>query len=254
MKILIACIIIYSFLSGCAATLKTATPKTPPTPSHFIEQTFKQGDNELSCEAIAAEYRYLGIYSEAIDRIFNTKGPVAMNSTAYTTTSGIASGYGNSIVGSTTSRTYGGGTVYVYEDLTLRAMGITTSTEKRQSELSRLSRRRGDCSSAGLDKSYRLVEEAKKKLDGAQRHMDAQLAVIASNEKASNTYNWPKETRTEVEESTRVRKQQLLNDVQEEKTIYETLLKEHQANHLRAERGALEKRNWFDANTKTALD
>lgn len=255
MKNFILCIVFYSILSGCSAN-KRSEPRisTPPTPAQFIEQIYKQGDNELSCNAIAAGHRYLGIYSDAINRIFDTKGPTAMNSTAYTTTSGISSRYGSSIVGSSTSRTYGGGTVHVYEVLTLRAMDITKSTEKRQSELRRLSQRRGDCSANDLDPSHKLLEDFKRQLDSAERHMNAQLAVMASNEKIRSTYKWPREVRIQEEENNRAVKQQLLNDVQEAKTRYQALLQEHQANHLRAEREALEKRNWFDVNTKTVLE
>ena len=255
MKKYILCIVFYSLLSACS-TSKRSEPRvtTPPTPAHFIEQIYKQGDDKLSCSAIASEHHYLGIYSEAINRIFDTKGPTAMNSTAYTTTSGIASRYGNSIVGSSTSRTYGGGTVHVYEVLTLRAIDITRSAEKRQSELRRLSQRRGDCTANDLDPSHKLLEDVKRQLDSAERHMNAQLAVMASNEKIRSTHKWPREIRIQEEENNRAFKQQLLNDVQEAKTRYQTLLQEHQANHQRAEREAVDKRNWFDTNTKTVLD
>lgn len=207
----------------------------------------------MTCQQIGQQHRYLGIYAEAIRRAFDPKGPVAMNSTAYTTTYGSAARVGNSVYGNSTSSTYGGGSVMVYDTLTLRSMDITSSIEKRQTELRHLYQRQGSCSSDELRPSSQNLSEQKRLLEGKQRHYDSQKTVIDGNIRQAQA---EKETTAEIQRRKRSY-DQFLNEIQQEidqtKTKYENSLKEHQSNHQKAETEAMAKRKWFEENTITVL-
>jgi len=211
-------------------------------------------DQSLSCESIASQFRYGLAYIDAINRFFETSGPMAMNSTAYTTTYGMATRYGNTTLGNATTNTYGGGTVMVYPALTIRAMDITRSAEKRQSELRRLALKRGYCKSEGLQASNKLLEDQKRLLDGAQRHLESSRAIMATNERQAEAEKWAVKDREKLKSENQhfVRKEQQRIDTQ--MVEYQILLKEHQENYERAEREALIKRKWFDENTKMVLE
>lgn len=253
MKIVLA-IAAVTLITGCASRKPTPSVKTPATPPEFLMQIQQAGDQTLSCELIASQFRYGQVYIEAINRFFETTGPTAMASTAYTTTSGMATRYGNTTMGSATSATYGGGTVMVYPTLTIRAMDITRSAEKRQSELRRLAQRRGDCKLDDLQGSNKLLENQKRLLDGAQRHLDSSKAIMSSNERQAEAEKWAAKDLAKLKASNQefIHKEQQKIDTQEAR--YKALLKEHQAIYERAEREAQSKRRWFDDNTKTVME
>lgn len=176
---------------GCATRKPMLTVKVPGTPSEFLIQTQQGDDQSLSCELIASQFRYGQVYIEAINRFFETTGPTAMTSTAYTTTNVMATRYGNTTIGSATSTTYGGGTVMVYSTLTIRAMDITRSAEKRQSELRRLAQRRGDCKSEDLQNSNKILEDLRRTLEDAKRTYERHKEIYAGYEKRAEAENWP---------------------------------------------------------------
>lgn len=254
MNTTIALLTIAILITGCATKQPTPTVKTPATPADFLIATQQSGDSSLSCDSIASQYRYGQVYIEAINRFFETTGPKAMSSTAYTTTSGMATRYGNTTFGSATSTTYGGGTVMVYPTLTIRAMDITRSAEKRQSELRHLAQRRGDCDSTSLQPSNKVLEDQKRMLDGAQRNFDSNKAVIASNLRQAEAEQWTMKDRERLKISNQdfVREEQTKIDTQKAK--YQILLKEHQTIYERAELEARTKRKWFDENTKIVME
>lgn len=254
MKNILIAAAITSLVTACATRKPTVTVKTPVTPPEFLMATQLADDHSLSCEMIASQFRYGQVYIEAINRFFETKGPTAMTSTAYTTTNGVATRYGNTSLGSVTSTTYGGGTVMVYPTLTIRAMDITRSAERRQSELRRLAQRRGDCNSEDLQASNKMLEDQKRLLDGAQRNLDSNKAIMASNERQAEADKWAAKEREKLKSSDQdfIREAQQTIDAQ--RARYQTLLKEHQAIYERAEREAQSKRRWFDENTKTVME
>lgn len=254
MKSLLMLAVVTSLMTGCATRKPTPTVKTPATPLEFLMATQRPDDQSLSCESIGFQLRYGEMYIEAINRFFETTGPTAMTSTAYTTTNGIATRYGNTTIGSATSTTYGGGTVMVYPTLTGRAMDITRSVEKRQSELRRLAQRRGDCDSNYLQTSNKLLEDQKRMPDGAQRSLDSNKAIISSNERQAEAEKWHAKDREKLKVSNQefVREEQ--QKIDKHKARYQTLLKEHQVSYERAEHEAQSKRRWFDDNTKTVIE
>lgn len=241
-------------ITGCATRKPTLTVKTPATPPEFLMATQQPDDHSLSCEMIASQFRYGLVYIEAINRFFETRGPTAMTSTAYTTTHGMATRYGNTTIGSANSTTYGGGTVMVYPTLTIRAMDITRSAERRQSELRRLAQRRGDCKSEDLQSSNKILEDQKRMLDRAQRNLDSNKAIMASNERQAEAEKWPANDREKLKMSNQdfIREEQQKIDTQ--RARYQSLLREHQAIYERAEQSAQSKRRWFDENTKTVME
>ncbi len=211
-------------------------------------------DQSLSCETIGFQFRYGQIYIEAINRFFETTGPTAMTSTAYTTANGMAARYGNTTISNASSTTYGGGTVMVYPTLTGRAMDITRSVERRQSELRRLAQRRGDCDSNNLQTSNKLLEDQKRMLDGAQRSLDSNKVIMTSNERQAEVEKWHSKDREKLKISNQefVREEQ--QKIDKHKASYQNLLKEHQVIYERAEHEAQSKRRWFDDNTKTVME
>lgn len=246
--------VIATLMMGCATRKPMPTVKVPGTPSEFLIQTQQADDQSLSCELIASQFRYGQVYIEAINRFFETTGPTTMTSTAYTTTNGMATRYGNTTIGSATSTTYGGGTVMVYPTLTIRAMDITRSAEKRQSELRRLAQRRGDCKSEDLQASNKMLEDQKRLLDGAQRNLDSNKAIMASNERQAETEKWAAKDREKLKSSNQDFIREAQQKIDAQRARYQTLLKEHQAIYERAEREAQSKRRWFDENTKTVME
>lgn len=254
MKTILAMAVIATLMMGCASRQPTPTVKVPGTPSEFLTQTEQAGDQSLSCDLIASQFRYGQVYIEAINRFFETTGPTAMTSTAYTTTNGIATRYGSTTIGSATSTTYGGGTVMVYPALTIRAMDITRSAEKRQSELRRLAQRRGDCKSEDLQASNKMLEDQKRLLDGAQRNLDSNKAIMASNERQAEAEKWAAKDRENLKSSNQDFIREAQQKIDAQRARYQTLLKEYQAIYERAEREAQNKRRWFDENTKTVME
>lgn len=215
--------------------------------------TQQPNDLNISCATITSEYRYTEAYIAAINHFFETQGPMAMTSTAYTTTNGLATRYGNTTIGSSTSTTYGGGTVMVYPALSIRAMNITSSVEMRQRELRRLAQRRGDCPSNNLRASDKVLEDQKRMLDSERRHFNNTKEIRAQNERlalASGLAATDHEA-LKSENQEFIRKGQAKINAME--TEYQTFLKAHQALYERAEQEAQSKHKWFIENTKTVM-
>lgn len=254
MKFLFAVTITAFLMLGCSTIAPTPTAKTPPTPPEFMLATQQPGDQSLSCEAISSQFRYIQIYAEAIERFFDTKGPMAMTSTAYTTTSGVATRYGNTAFGSATSATYGGGTVMVYDTLTLRAMDLTRSVEKRQSELRRLAQRRGDCDSNDLQASHQMMENAKRTLDSAKKDLNFHINLYDSYVKKAVSENRSQKDLEYQKKSYQESLQMKRVTLDKSETRYQALLREHSAMYDRAELEAKNQRKWFDDNTKLVLE
>jgi len=235
-----------SLVAGCAIY----NPKTPVTPPKFLMATQQPHDIAISCAAITSEYRYAVAYSAAVNHFFNTQGPTAMTSTAYTTTNGLATRYGNTTIGSSTSTTFGGGTVMVYSDLSIRAMDITRSVEARQRELRRLAQRRGDCPSNNLQASNKVLEDQKRRLDGEQRSFNSNKEILAKNEQLRIAEGWSEKDREKIKSADKefIRKGQEKINVME--VEYQTSLKAHQTIYERAEQDAQSKYRWFVENTR----
>ena len=243
-------IVTITFLSGCfGLTTQSKFPKVPATPAEFLIDTKQPNDINLTCNEIGTQYRYLGMYSAAIDRAFDPKAPVAMTSSSYTTTSGFTSIYGNTAATSMSSNTYGGGTVMVYESLTLRSRDIRRSIEKRQAELKHLSNRQGNCNADMLEASNRLLNNLKGTLESKIREYENNSEVLNYNLQISKTNNWTPSQKQQLSQSIKEHQSTGNKEVQTLKINYEEILKEHRIKFEEAEKEALAKRNWFDRNT-----
>jgi len=240
-------------VAGCASNKPTPTVQTPATPPEFLMATQQPHDLSISCAKITSEYHYTEAYIAAINHFFRTQGPTAMTSTAYTTTNGVATRYGNTTMGSSTSTTYGGGTVMVYPTLSIRAMNITSSVEARQRELRRLAQRRGDCPSNNLRASDKVLENQKRMLDSEQRTFNSNKEIMAQNDQLGVAGGMSAKDREELKFENKEfisKGQAKINAMEAE---YQTSLKAHQALYERAEQEAQSKHKWFVENTKTVM-
>lgn len=235
-----------SLVAGCAIY----TPNTPATPPSFLMATQQPNDLNISCEQITFEYRYAVAHIAAINHFFISQGPTVRTSTAYTTTNGVATRYGNTTIGSSTSTTFGGGTVTVYPDLTIRAMNITNSVWARQRELRRLAQRRGDCPSNSLRASNEVLEDQKRRLDSEKRSFKSNEEIRAKNERLGVADWLPAKDREKYKlmEQESVREDQA--KIKALETEYQASLQAHQAIYERAEQEAQSKYRWFVENTR----
>lgn len=242
-----------AIMTGCATHKPTPTVHVPETPSEFFVSQQKPGDQNLSCDALSAEFRYGQAYGEAINRSFNVKAPTRMTSPTYTSTSGMATRHGNTTFGNVTSTTYGGGSVLVYDTLTGRAMEITDSVSKRLGELRRLAQRRGDCSTSIFQTSQRGLEELKRKIEDTQRSYERNKEIYSSYEKKADTENWSLKDRQYQKNSFQQSLREEQMKIEGYKTTFQALLKDHQSLYERSEVEAQSRRKWFDDNTKTVM-
>ncbi len=250
MKKLLVITITVATLNGCYTYNVKPYPVTPSTPIGFLIESNQQGDKSLSCQKISNQFRFNKIYEKVLERIFDPKAPSIVTSPTYTTTYGTATRVGNVITGNTSSTVYGGGTVMIYDSLTLRARDIVSSTERRTNVLRSLAERRGDCSADDLKDSLSLLGELKRSIASKEKSLEDRLTILASNEKLRESYNLPPKVSLEIktEEDAFTAKER--KEIKQLKGQYELLLQEHQVMYKQAEIEAESKRRWFEENTK----
>lgn len=142
----------------------------------------------------------------------------------------------------------------VYDTMTARSMDITSSIEKRQSELRHLYQRLGNCHSDELRPSTQSLQDQKRLLESSQRTYESEKTTYDGYIKQAQA---EKATPVEIQRSRNSFDQTLnerLQKIDQAKRKYESTLKEHQANYQKADGEALAKRKWFDDNTKTVLE
>lgn len=142
----------------------------------------------------------------------------------------------------------------VYDTMTARSMDITSSIEKRQSELRHLYQRLGNCHSDELRPSTQSLQDQKRRIESSQQTYEHEKTTYDGYIKQAQA---DKETAAEIQRRRHSFDQGLnerLQTIDQAKRKYESALKEHQANYQRADGEALAKRKWFDENTITVLD
>jgi hypothetical protein len=250
MKKLVAISIVTAILTGCYTYDIKPYPVTPSTPIGFLVESNQQDDRSLSCHKISNQYKFNKINEKVLERIFESKAPSLAISPTYTTTYGTATRVGNVIAGNTSSTVYGGGSVMIYDSLTLRARDIVSSIERRSKVLRSLAERRGDCSADDLKDSLSLLDELKRSIASKEKSLENRLVILVSNEKLREAYNPPPQVSLEIKAEEDVFTAKERKEIKQVKAQYELLLQEHQVMYKQAEIEAESKRRWFENNTK----
>jgi hypothetical protein len=257
MKQLLILIVMAAFITGCATSSSTPTrPVMPPTPPEFLVPTNEPGDRELSCSTIQDKILYSKVMIENINRVFNSKGPLLTNESTYTITNGVQIGSRGGAQSYSTTQTYGGGAVYVYSDLSLRAMKITEAQSKRQNELKYLLKSNGCAkyfkNSGSEDYSHLINEieiDIRVSLQDYQRWnvaIDENKELLTRSDNRELHWIWS----DNIRKFTRYR-DDAKSTLDASTAIRDKLISDSKAVYSRTELEAAYMRAWFEENTKT---
>lgn len=227
----------------------------PPTPAQFLIKSKDPSDRSLNCDQLLQRLRYTLVMIESIDRVFESKGPVLMRESSYTSTTGMAVRSGGLTTGYSNTNTIGGGSVYVYSDLSYRAKQITDAQQDRRRELQYLMRANActnGLKNSGSENYAHYIREAQSDLRSAQRDYEHWIEAVRESQERLARADTPEMKRLNAEdviERIRIR-DKFKDSASAAQVTLDRLLVESKEAYARAEISAVEMRKWFEVNTK----
>lgn len=253
---IIALTVLVSLLVGCVSRSRTPPmPVMPATPNEFLTPLKEPSDRSLNCSALQQKVRYTRVMIETVDRVFNSKAPMLMQESTYSSTNGVMTSSGGFSNAHSTTRTFGGGSVYVYSDLSYRAKKINDAQQARQNELKYLIKFNGcisELTNSGSEDYSHYIKEAERDLRSKQQDYQQWLKAVTENQDLHIRADKPETKRMWADNT---KKFILLRDeakaaVDAAQFRRDTLVDENKEAYARAETAVVQMRKWFEENTK----
>jgi hypothetical protein len=242
-------------LAGCSSQPSVPSkPLMPQTPPQFLAQTREPTDRSLNCKQMIQKIRYTIVMNESLDRIFDAKGPVLMQESSYTSINGMAVRSGNLTNVYSSSKSYGGGSVYVYSELSYRAKQIKEAQQNRRKELQYLVKASGcnlDLRSSGSGDYSHYIRQAESDFRSASNEYQSwSMAVVESKNLLARTDipEMKKLIKEDLEDRIRTR-DKAKEDTDTAKIRLDALVAESKEAYARAEHEVSQMLRWFEQNT-----
>ncbi len=225
----------------------------PATPHQFLTQSREPSDRTLNCSALQQKVLYTIVMMETVDRVFSSKGPILVRESAYSATNGVVVNSGGLSNRYSTTRSFGGGGVYVYSDLSYRAKQINDAQQDRQNELKYLIKF-NSCSrllkNSGSEDYAHLIKEAEIDLRTSLHDYQRWTKAVVENQDLLKRADAPEMKRLwaeNVQNFIRLRDEAktALDAAQLKRDI---LIVENKDAYTHAEKSAIQMRKWFEDN------